>query len=336
VLRNRGWSSRLLLVLCGVVTVGPGVASAGQPERPQLLVAYATFRERPLHPIVYFYRLDGTAGGEVIGQVTPANKRSDVHPALSRDGTRCVFCAEAEGKIGTIRLWDRSTGKLVDLPEINETPNSQMSPAFCQPNNMIAFEAWNRPGSSGRWDILLYDIGEQKFVETPNLNSADFDERKPTITADGHLIAFTTNAVSAESRTDIRLYDRKTREILVPPGLNSPHMDTEPSLSADGQLVAFVSDRPGGKGARDIWLYDRRSDGLLPLPRLNSAGQEQSPSLSPDGRFLAFVSERLDGAGERDVFVYDRRSETLVPTPGLNSPADEYDPCLVPLTAGRK
>ena len=218
-----------------------------------------------------------------------------------------------------------------NLPSLNVSTTAQMAPSFCSAAKLIAFEAWNRPGSSGRWDILLYQTESQKFAEVPALNSAKFDERKPAISSDGNWIAFTTNEQTAQSLTDVRLYDRQSDTVEMLAGLNSTSMDTEPSLSRGGQLIAFVSDRPGGSGVRDIYLFDREAEKLIPLPGLNSAGQEQSPSISADGRFIAFVSERLDGAGERDIFLYDRLQKKLVPTPDLNSAGDEYDPSIVVL-----
>lgn len=330
---NRAASAGLFALVCLACST---TASATEPGS-RLLLAFTSFRDRDRHPVVYLYEHDTNKQGKIAGRIAPVSKRSDHHPALGVDGKSCVFAAEVEGQISVILYWDIARQETIELPLVNDTPNTQMAPALASKSSLICFESWNRPGSSGRWDLTTYDVQSQRVVETPNLNAARSDERKPALSDDGQWIAYTTNAAGT-SLTDIWLYDRTAARVLTPTHWNSPYADTEPALSADGRLLAFVSDRPAAgssaAGNRDIYLYDRADQRLLPLPGLNSPGQEQSPSISPDGRFLAFVSERLDGVGERDIYLYDRQTERLLPTPALNSPRDEYDPSLVELPGG--
>jgi Tol biopolymer transport system component len=284
-----------------------------------------------LHPRVYFYEHDGVAQGKVLGSIEPVNQRSDYHPSLSHDGRFCAFASELENQTGRIQLWDLKEKKLLELPALNDTPHAQMGAALSGDGQLLAFTAWNRPGASQRWDVLLYDVAARKLLDLPGLNTQAFDERMPALSGDGRFLAFTSNAKGGVGLTDIHLYDRGERQVLALPGLNSEHLDVEPSLSADGRLIAFVSDRPGGRGGRDLYLFDRAAEKLLPLTGLNSVAHEQSPSLSPDGRFVAFVSERIGGAGERDLYVYDREAQQLLPTPGLNAKQEDFDPCVIVL-----
>jgi Tol biopolymer transport system component len=320
---------RVALTLLAALLLAP--AARAQPA-PKLLLAFASFRERPRHPKVYFYEHDGVASGKVVGSVDAVNQRSDYRPALSADGRWCAFASELENQTGRISFWDRKGRKLVDLPGVNGSPNGQLGPALSADGRLLAFSAWNRPGAGNRWNVLLHDVAGRKMLELPGLNRPGVDARMPALSGDGRWLAYASNARGGAGLTDIHLYDRQEGKAVPLPGLNSPHMDVEPSLSADGKLIAFVSDRPGGRGGRDVYLYDRARAKLLPLPGLNSAAHEQSPSLSGDGRYLAFVSERVGGAGERDIYLYDRHAGKLLPTPGLNSKAEDFDPCLVVLT----
>lgn len=319
------------LIAAGFVDAGEESAATGIPPRPTIIIGLTSFRDDIRYANVFRYELSPAGEGKMTGKVTPGSKRSDHHLSIGNDGNSGAFAGEVVGVVNQIHFWDFSKKSMIQVPSLNVGTTAQMAPAFCSPKRLIAFEAWNRPGASGRWDILLYDIASKRFVDAPRLNSPKFDERKPAFSPDGNWIAFTTNESGKQSLTDIRLYDRVSNDVLSLPELNSNAMDTEPSLSDDGRLLAFVSDRPGGAGARDIYVYDRLQRQLLPLPGLNSAGQEQSPSISRDGRFIAFVSERLDSSGERDIFLYDRRSQKLIPTPDLNSTGDEYDPCIIVL-----
>jgi Tol biopolymer transport system component len=217
------------------------------------------------------------------------------------------------------------------LPKLNDSPNAQLSPALSGDGKLLVFSAWDRPGVSTRWNVLLYDVPGKKLLDLPGLNRSGIDTRMSTISGDGRWLAYVTTLKGGAGLSDIHLYDRIAGKGVDVPKLNSPQMDVEPALSHDGRLVAFVSDRLGGKSGRDIYLFDRTEEKYLSLPGLNSRAHEQSPALSPGGRFIAFVSERIKGEGDRDVFLYDRQTGKLLPTPGLNSKVEDFDPALVVL-----
>jgi Tol biopolymer transport system component len=317
------------LVLLAAMVLAPEAARA-EPKK-KLLIAFSSYRERPKYPTVYVYEHDGASDGRIIGSIAVSGKRSDTRPSLSLDGKLCAFASEEENLTSRVLVWDVAAKKLVDLPAVNDSPNAQLHPALSGDGKLLTFAAWDRPGSTSRWDLFLYDIPNKKFLSLPGINTSTFDERMPTFSGDGRVIAYTTNAKGGAGSTDIELYDGSKAEKLSSGRLNSPERDVEPSLSYDGRLIALSSDRPGGAGGRDIYLFDRAEDKLVPLPGLNSAAQEQTPSLSADGRYLVFVSERIRGAGERDVFLYDRRAEKLLPTPGLNAANEDLDPWIVSL-----
>jgi Tol biopolymer transport system component len=323
------------LVLAFALGALPPPAQKTPP--PKLLIAFASYRERPKHPNIFFYEHDGVADGKIVGSVgTPRGMASaEAHPSLSHDGRYCAFTFELENKTGRIDCWDRKEQKLIDLPVLNNSPNAQMAPSGTADGNIIAFTAWNRPGGAGPgWHVYLYDRPGKKLLDLPGLNNQAFDDRMPALSGDGRFLAFASNRKGGAGLTDIYVYDRKEDKFLALPELNTKHSETEPSLSGDGNLIAFASDRPGGKGGRDIYLYDRAAGKYLPLPGLNTAAHELSPALSADGRYLAFVSERVGGEGERDIYLYDRHTAKLLPTPGLNSKSEDFDPCVVVLKAG--
>jgi Tol biopolymer transport system component len=342
-----GWRRLCSLVVC--VLPMSVVCDIGWGQQPtELLIAYGSYKDRGKYPTITFYEHDAIGNGKVIGTIPAVNLRSDSHPTLSHDGRWCAFTSELENQTSRILLWDMQARQLVEQPVLNDSPNSQQHAAISGDGRLIAFAAWNRPGSSNRWDVLCFHIAAKKLDSPALWNTPADDERMPSLSADGRLLAITTNAVQSESQsydtsragvpnlrgigqTDITLWDRAEGKSLPLPGLNSANRDVEPHLSADGRWIAFVSDRPGGVGGRDVYLYGRQAQQLVPLPGLNSIAHEQMPSLSPDGRFLVFVSERISGAGERDVFLYDRPTQKLLSTPELNSKREEIDPCVIVL-----
>lgn len=324
--------SRLLLLPVAVAAVlwpaagRKALSAAQQGARPRLVIAFASFRDRPLHPRVYFYEHDGVGQGSMSGSIPTADLQVDTHPSLARGGRFCAVASEIENQPSDLRVWDRQAGALLGpFPELNG-PTPEVGAALSADGAWLAFTAWQRPGGPAGWNIWLYHLTEKKVVD-PGLNTDD-DELSPALSGEGRYVAWVS---SGPQLADVRLWDRVERREVPLPGLNSPRRDLDPSLSADGRWIAFTSDRPGGEGSRDIYLYDRSAGKLVPLPGLNGPGVDQTPSLSPDGRFLAFVAERVSGEGERDVYLYDRSLGRLLPTPGLNSRTEDFDPAVTDL-----
>src|SRR5262245_6905422 len=196
---------RLLSLFLLVLLAAPAPA-----DDLELLIAFSSFRERRLHPKVYFYEHDGVSKGKIVGSIDAINQRSDYRPWLSHDGRYCVFASELENQTGRISFWDRKEKKLIDLPKINDTPNGQLSPALSGDGTLLAFSAWNRPGASTRWNVLLYDIEGKKLLDLPNLNKPGIDTRMSTISGDGRIVAYVSNLKTDKTQrlTDIYLYDR--------------------------------------------------------------------------------------------------------------------------------
>ena len=49
---------------------------AAEPPPGKLLIAFASYRDRPNHSNVYFYEHDGIASGKIVGTVAGAPQRS--------------------------------------------------------------------------------------------------------------------------------------------------------------------------------------------------------------------------------------------------------------------
>jgi Tol biopolymer transport system component len=322
---------RAVVLLLLTASAFPLAGQTPGETKQKLLIAFASYRDRPKQPQIYFYEHDGISAGKIVGSIDTVNLRSDTRPSLSIDGKFCAFASELENQTSKVFLWSLSDKKLVDLPKLNDSPNAQLHPTLSGNGALLAFTAWDRPGSSQRWDVFLYDVPGKKFLDLPGLNNAALDERMPCLSGDGRILAYTVRDKKGAGLTDIYVYDRDKTKVFAEGLLNSPHMDINPSLSENGDLIAFVSDRPGGAGGRDIYLFDRRHGKMIDLPGVNSVAHEQTPSLSANGRYIAFVSERLAGQGERDIFLYDVSARKLLPTPGLNSKREDIDPCVVVL-----
>src|SRR5262249_23571789 len=173
-----------------------GILPAQEPTTVKVLIAFASYRERPKHPNIFFYEHDGVATGKIVGSVTTtrAMASADSHPSLTHDGRFCAYTFELENNTSRLYFWDRKEQTLVDLPNSNSSPNAQMNPAITGDGKLLAFAALNRPGGTGQgWQICLYDLTAKKLLDLPGLSNPTSDERMPAIDTSGRWLTFVSN-----------------------------------------------------------------------------------------------------------------------------------------------
>ncbi len=148
----------------------------------------------------------------------------------------------------------------------------------------------------------------------------------PSVSADGRLVAFAsdaTNLVSGDTNgfRDVFVRDRKlhkiTRVSVSTAGVQGDGGSNGPSISADGLLVAFDSTATNlvsgdTNGFADVFVRDRKLHKIT-LVSVSTAGVQGDgdsfgPVISADGRLVAFLSSATnlvsgDTNGFQDVFV---------------------------------
>jgi Tol biopolymer transport system component len=167
-------------------------------------------------------------------------------------------------------------------------------------------------GETAEINVYLWDreSGGVTFLGGSSRVPHGFAPRQPALGADGHWVAYLSNAETPApgfdnpGRTDqVVLYDRiaGTRTLLTPSALLAGQASrgtaASPLLTPDGRYVAFASSGdllPGDPATDGLFLYDRIAGvtGLvvrMPYSTLATRGAS-APQLSADGRALAFQS----------------------------------------------
>ena len=145
------------------------------------------------------------------------------------------------------------------------------------------------------------------------LNSAEYVEYAPAISADGKTMIFQSNR---DTTGGYKLYEAR----LQPDGSWSEPVGLDPinnyggpndliggpTLSFDGNFMIFFASFDDGLGREDIYYSTRGADGwsepINPGAPINTPGYEGFPSLSADGKTLYFVKERpVDEIENRDI-----------------------------------
>jgi Tol biopolymer transport system component len=198
--------------------------------------------------------------------------------------------------------------------------------------------------SNGLLDVFVSDRSRNETTRvTVGLNGAQPDgpsaaDSAPAVSADGHIVAFSseaTNLVSGDTNglPDVFVYDRVKKEAarvsVGPDGVEATGGQQGagsymPSLSADGRFVAFASDADNlvagdTNNATDVFVHDRQTKTTtrVSVGQGGMAGDDSSsaPSISGDGTVVAFLSEAQnlapgDANGEADVFVRELKAAT--------------------------
>jgi len=133
------------------------------------------------------------------------------------------------------------------------------------------------------------------------VNSLEYSEFAPTISADGNTLIFESNRGGEGWRLFISI--REKGVWTEPKPLDAINKSVKPDdflggpcLSYDGNTLFFTTNKEGGIGLMDIWYCKRNSDNSFSAPKnmgrpLNTGGYEGFASVSPDNKYLYFMKD---------------------------------------------
>jgi outer membrane protein OmpA-like peptidoglycan-associated protein len=162
------------------------------------------------------------------------------------------------------------------------------------------------------------------------VNTLDFAEFAPTVSADGKTMIFESDRGGKNDRWRLYIsYQVKDGVWSAPKELDVINNFVEvdnflggPCLSYDGTTLYFTSNRKGTVGSIDIW-YSKRDGDKWSTPKnlgrtLNSGGYDGFPSVSSDGKYIYFMRaaprEQNTSTGQRccQIFVAERRGAFFI------------------------
>lgn len=178
------------------------------------------------------------------------------------------------------------------------------------------------------WDVVVFDVELEQFhpvsMNLDAMATANGPSTQPSLSADGSLVAFTSEAsdlVAADvfPNSDVFLHNLTTQKTLLV-STNSSGVSTEtarsasPALSADGGHLAFWStatDLVAGddNGLTDVFVRDNTTGNIR---RISNHPDWQgrliqgapAPVITPNGAFVLF---QAPGSG---LFLFDRAADT--------------------------
>ncbi|MDP1745673.1 MAG: tetratricopeptide repeat protein [Bacteroidota bacterium] len=217
-------------------------------------------------------------------------------------------------------------------------------------------------------NVFLSQVNQAKVLMAKPVNvkidnvgeviNSEYDDKNPSITADGKTLIFTSRRPGKSSALDIEGDKKYYEDIyisrwdsvkktwadaeLVPGAINTEGHDACTSISPDGKAIfVYRNDTEGESRGGDIYFSKLSSSGKWGSPvtigkPINTTFFEGGACISPDGSMLYFVSERPEGGfGHADIYASKRKSRTEwdIPVnlgPDVNTTEDEGGIFLAP------
>ncbi len=250
-------------------------------------------------------------------------------PAISANGRFVAFVSSAANLAPSdtngrsdIFVHDRQTGRteLISVDSAgNEADDGSDAPAISANGRFVAFvsSAANLVPSdtNGSRDVFVHDRQTEQ-TERVSVDSAggqaDDASRSPSLSSDGQLVAFASDAQNLVPRDtnrdrDVFVHDRRTgvteRVSVNSAGYGSIQPADGSVISGDGRFVAFhatdgnlVADDTNRR--RDVFVRDRQL-GTTEQVSVDDSGNQGddrsvSPAISGDGQVVAFASYSLN------------------------------------------
>lgn len=259
-------------------------------------------------------------------------------PSLSADGRLVAFESVAEGLVADdsnrqadVFVHDRATGRTTRVSVTSDGTQAKGAsrfPAISANGRVVVFasSASNLAVSdtNTRWDVFARDLvsgvtTQVSVASGGHGGSGDRTPPRPTVSADGQIVAFVSAApdlVAQDSngREDLFLHDRATgqttRVDLQPVALGGYRNLRDPALSGDGRTVAFVGSRsswwpPFAADRSDVLVHERPTGAMTIVSA--SGATTDLPALDHDGGTVAFdrASTSWGTTTPRQVFTRD-------------------------------
>jgi hypothetical protein len=216
--------------------------------------------------------------------------------------------------------------------------------------------------TNGQEDVFVRNLKTHKTARVSISSTgtqSDAFNSQPSISADGHLVGFSsaaTNLVQGDANAagDVFIHDLKTHKTRLvsvsSSGVRGDSASEQPSISADGRYVGFLSGSTNlvsgdTNGQNDIFLRDLKAHKTRRLSISSSGAQANGlsffidPSVSAHGEFVVFASLASnlvpgDTNAVNDAFIRDvahhKTRRLSVSSTGAQGNGGSIDPAITP------
>ena len=318
-----------------------------------------------------FDRVIATNTTELVSRHGAFQGNGETHGiSMSLDGRYVAFASSSSDLVpndtnqaSDVFVRDTLTGAVQLVSEsVVRGPGSGTSdePSISSDGRFVAFTSFAEDlistDRNAREDVFLRDLANDStrlISLSPTGMAGNFGSFQPTVSADGSVVAFTTDATNfivGDSNMSLDVFARDwANGTTTPVSITSASGQSDgtsqfPSISPDGRYVTFSSQASNlvsgdTNATQDVFLRDRTAGTTTRLSVTSagaqSTGSSNDPRISADGRYVAFSSFASnlvagDTNATTDVFVRDRQNATTtrvsVGAGGAQSNAQSHSP----------
>ena len=261
-------------------------------------------------------------------------------PAISSDGSTIAYSSEASNLVpgdtnssSDVFAYDVTTGTTTRISvdsNGNQADFGGFRAAISGDGSTIAYEstATNLVAgdTNGDYDVFAYDVttGTTTRISVDSSgNQGNSYSWQPTISADGSIIAYTSDASNlvagdTNGTFDVFAYDvttgTTTRVSVDSNGNQANDQSSSPAISGDGSTITYVSQAsnlvPGEtNGTYDVFAYDVATGTTTRISvdsnDLQADGPSEGPSVSDGGATITYESDATNLVGDDTNGAYD-------------------------------
>jgi outer membrane protein OmpA-like peptidoglycan-associated protein len=209
--------------------------------------------------------------------------------------------------------WDeaRNIGQTINSPQ------NEGSEFITSDGLKMYFTACNRPDSKGKCDIYYAEKINNEWSEAKNIGApinTGFNEKQPSLSADGRTIYFVSNRTGSLGYYDIWASDMDENGTWSEPynlgdSVNTIDDEQSPFIHPDNQTLYFTSEGWTGMGGYDIFLSRKKSYNQWSTPfnlgyPINTNADETGLVVNAKGDHAYFASDRITENG-KDIYDFE-------------------------------
>jgi len=230
------------------------------------------------------------------------------------------FCVSYRNKNSLLKWTEPDFEVGEPLPEPFNQSENEGGATITLDNNLLVFTICKFDKTTSRSNCDLYEVRRkggfwEDFRPLEEVNTPDYWESQPSITADGHALFFVSDRPGGVGGYDIYVTYRKPDGTWGKPqnlgrNINTPANEKSPFIHSDSQTLYFSSQGWPGLGGYDIFYSRLQQDGSWTKPKnigypINTTGDDAGFFVSFDGKYGFFVSkDKKGGVGGWDLYYF--------------------------------
>ncbi len=291
-------------------------------------------------------RQAGTTERVSLGPKGLQGNHISTHPSISADGRYVAFASHATTLVPgdtngrqDVFVHDRHSGTTkrvsmstwgIQLPGGNQTDGHSRTATISRDGRFVVFQSGATnlvpDDTNGQFNVFRVDVERLATVRVSVSSTgvqASGDSLAPSISVDGRIIAFQSNAINlvsgdANGQDDVFVRNMQTgtttRVSVGPNGLEGNGHSGLAKVSGDGRFITFASEAfnlvPGG--GQGLFIHDRQGGVTSPLAVVGSVkGVFEGPhdaASNDNARYVCFTQPNTS-TGILELFVIDRQTQ---------------------------